>query len=202
MNKAKLNFIIDIFMFICMMLITSIGFLIKFTLIPGREAWEIYGRNVDLFLFGMDRHQWGTLHLYIGFTLLGLLILHIYLHWKMIVALYRQLITSPKIRKRGCWIFMVVSIFLMVFPFLVNPKVVDREPGKGYHSRSKIYEDQTQSAIKKPENKLQSSKHHGKHTLSGIAIEAKGYMTLNEVAQKYNVPVDIIIQTSLFSRKN
>jgi len=185
MSKAKLNFIIDIFMFVCMMLITSIGFLIKFTLIPGREAREIYGRNVDLFLFGMDRHQWGTIHLYIGFILLGLLILHIYLHWKMIVALYRKLMPSSKIRKIGCWIFVAVSIFLMVFPFLVNPKVVDREPGKGYHGGSKIYEEQTQSAIKKPEDKLQS--------LSGIAIEAKGYMTLNEVAQKYNVPVDIII---------
>ena len=193
MNKAKLNFIIDIFMFICMMLVASIGFLIKFTLIPGREAWEIYGRNVDLFLFGMDRHQWGTLHLYIGFTLLGLLILHIYLHWKMIVALYRQLITSPKVRKIGCWIFIVVSIFLMVFPFLVNPNLVDREPGKGYHRRSEIYEDQTQSAIEKTEDKLQSSKPHDKYTLSGITIEVKGYMTLYEVAQRYNVPVDIII---------
>ncbi|MCD6571409.1 MAG: hypothetical protein J7L53_11955 [Deltaproteobacteria bacterium] len=55
MNKAKLNFIIDIFMFICMMLIASIGFLIKFTLIPGREAWEIYGRNV-----GIRWIRWGS----------------------------------------------------------------------------------------------------------------------------------------------
>ena len=179
-------------MFICMMLVVSIGFLIKFTLIPGREAREIYGRNVDLFLFGMDRHQWGTIHLYIGFTLLGLLVLHILLHWKMIVALYRQLIPSPKIRKRVCWIFVVVSIFLMVFPFLVNPKVVDRGSGKGYHGGSKIYKGQTQSPIKKTEDKPQS-KHHDNHTLSGIAIEVKGYMTLNEIAQKYNVPVDIII---------
>ena len=159
MNRAKLNFIIDIFMFICMMLVANIGFLIKFTLIPGREARKIYGRNVDLFLFGMDRHQWGTLHLYIGFILLGLLVVHLLLHWKMIRTLYRQLIPSPKIRKRGCWIFVIVSIFLMVFPFLVNPKAVDRGSRKAYHSGSKIYKGQTQSPIKKREDKLQSNKH-------------------------------------------
>ncbi len=158
MNKAKLNFIIDIFMFICMMLVASIGFLIKFTLVPGKEAREIYGRNVDLVLFGMDRHQWGTIHLYIALILLGLLALHILLHWKMIVSLYKQLIPSSEIRKRVCWIFVVVSIFLMVFPFLINPKVVDRGSGKGYHGGSKTYKDQTQSPIKKHEPKVQRAR--------------------------------------------
>lgn len=192
MNKSKLNFIIDIFMFICMTLIASIGFLIKFTLIPGSESWEIYGKNVDLFLFGMDRHQWGTIHLYIGFVLLGLLILHIYLHWKTIVGLYRKLITSPKIRKISLWILMVVSVFLMVFPFVVNPKVVERVAGKGNHSVLKVQENEMEPTMKQSINKLQSN-FHEKNTTSGIAIEVRGYMTLIDVAQRYNVPVKIIL---------
>jgi len=36
----------------------------------------------------------------------------------------------------------------MVFPFLVNPKVVDRGSGKGYPGGTKIYEGGTQSQIK------------------------------------------------------
>ena len=111
-------------MFICMTLIVSIGFLMKFTLIPGKERWEIYGKKVDLLLFGMDRHQWGTIHLYIGFILIVLLVLHIFLNWKMIVTLYNKLITAPKTRKVCFWILIVLSIFLMVSPFIVSPKVV------------------------------------------------------------------------------
>ena len=192
MNKSKLNFIIDIVMFICMTLIASIGFLIKFTLIPGKESWEIYGKNVDLLLFGMDRHQWGTVHLYIGFVLLGLLILHIYLHWKMIVGLYYKLITSPEIRKISLLIFMVVFIFLIVFPFVVNPNVVDRVAGKGHQSVLRVHENEMETTMKQRVNKLQSNSHE-KYTISGIAIEVKGYMTLTDVAQKYNVPVEIIL---------
>lgn len=192
MNKSKLNFIIDIFMFICMTLIASIGFLIKFILIPGRESWEIYGKNVDLLLFGMDRHQWGTIHLYIAFILLALLVLHIFLHWKMIVGLYHKLITSPKIRKISFWIFMSVFIFLIVFPFAVNPKVVDRGLGKGHYNTRKGNENGIKTTIKQHENKLQNNSHE-KYTASGIAIEVRGFMTLTDVAQKYNVPINILI---------
>ncbi len=179
-------------MFICMTLIASIGFLIKFTLIPGRESWEIYGKNVDLLLFGMDRHQWGTIHLYIAFILLALLVLHIFLHWKMIVGLYHKLITSPKIRKISLWVFMSVSIFLIVFPFAVNPKVVDRGFGKGHYNTRKGNENGIKITIKQHENKLQSNSHE-KYTASGIAIEVRGFMTLTDVAQKYNVPINILI---------
>ncbi len=176
-------------MFICMMIIVSIGFLIKFTLIPGEERWEIYGRNVDLFLFGMDRHEWGTVHLYIGFVLLGLLVLHVYLHWKMIVGLYHQLIASPQVRQITFLLFMAVSVFLIVFPFAVSPKVVEREFGKKHYTIQSGNEHERKTMIN--QNKIQSNSHE-KYTASGIAIDVRGFMTLTAVAQKYNVPIDIL----------
>lgn len=55
-HKSKINFIIDTIMFIVMMAIGGIGLLMKFILVPGVKRWEIYGSNVDLFLWGWDRH--------------------------------------------------------------------------------------------------------------------------------------------------
>lgn len=179
-------------MFTCITLIASIGFLIKFTLITGKESWKIYGKNVDLLFFGMDRHEWGTVHLYIGLVLLGLLVLHICLHWKMIVGLHLKLTASPKIRKICFWVFIAVSIFLIVFSFTVSPKVVERESGKGHQSIRKVYENEIETTMKQPVDKPQSNS-HDKYTISGIAIEVRGYMTLTDVAQKHNVPINILI---------
>ncbi|MBU0567408.1 DUF4405 domain-containing protein, partial [bacterium] len=85
-DKSKVNFVIDALMFLCMMAITGTGFLMKFVLIPGQERWVKYGRNVELLLLGIDRHEWGAIHLVLGFILLGLLVIHIILHWKMILG--------------------------------------------------------------------------------------------------------------------
>lgn len=74
------------------MAMAGIGLLVKFVLLPGKDTWAGYGRKVELFLFGMDRHQWGTIHMIIAFVFLGLAMLHIILHWKMILALYPRLI--------------------------------------------------------------------------------------------------------------
>jgi hypothetical protein len=57
MTKSKWNFLIDVNMLLFMGIITGIGFLIKYTLIPGSERWDVYGRNVDLSFMGLDRHQ-------------------------------------------------------------------------------------------------------------------------------------------------
>lgn len=88
MDKSKVNLIIDALLFLCVMAITGIGLLMKYVLLPGKETAAVYGRKVDLFLFGMDRHAWGRIHLIIAFVLLGLLTLHVVLHWNMIVSIY------------------------------------------------------------------------------------------------------------------
>ena len=216
MDKPKLNFIIDILMFVCMALLASIGFLMKFSLIPGRDCWVKYGKNVELFLFGLDRHQWGTVHLYLSFALIVLLILHIYLHWRLTVRLYQKLIASPALRKTGLWILIVITVFLIVFPFVVNPKVVESEAGKGHRSLRRVGGTERETPIERPlettdeptdetikENTIESATEHPvdtlqhgsheKYTVSGRAVEVKGYMTLNEVARIYNVPVSAIL---------
>ena len=100
MNKAKLNFVIDALMFLCMAAIAGLGFLMKYVLLPGRESTIKYGRRVELSLLGLDRHDWGAIHLYLGFFLLTLLMLHIVLHWQMIPGLFAKLVANSRQRWR------------------------------------------------------------------------------------------------------
>jgi hypothetical protein len=126
MDRGKLNFVIDSLMFLTLMAIAGLGFLMKFTLPPGREVQAVYGRNVYLTWLGWDRHDWGSVHLYLAFTLLSLLAIHLILHWSLIVGLLARLIPNPKTRHRVALVFLLVGLLLLYFPFLVTP-----EEGRG-----------------------------------------------------------------------
>ncbi len=134
MNKAKLNFAIDALMFLCMAAIAGMGFLMKYVLLPGRESTIKYGRRVDLSFLGLDRHDWGAVHLYLGFLLLALLVLHIVLHWNMIPGLFARLVANSRERWKIALIYAVVAAVLLLFPFLVSPRVEDAGAGEGRRS--------------------------------------------------------------------
>ena len=142
MTKSKLNLVIDALMLLCMAAMAGIGLLIKYVLVPGQVRWAIYGRNVELYFRGLDRHQWGTVHLAIGLVLIALLVLHIVLHWGMILAIYGSLIPSRLFR----WIVVVILIcltaILLAFSCLVKPEVGEIRRGGGQRGR----EYQTQAA--------------------------------------------------------
>lgn len=166
-HKSKVNFVIDTLMFLCGISIVGIGLLMRFALIPGKDRLAIYGRDVDLLSFKMDRHEWGTIHLVIGFIFLGLLLLHIILHWKMIVNMYQRLIGSRIARKIITSIFMISCVIWLTFSLMVKPEVIELERGEGRHVAGLDYIEET-----------------------GSSIEVKGYMMLIDVAEKYNVPID------------
>jgi len=130
-DKPKLNFIIDALMFLVMMAMAGLGFLMKYVLVPGRERWVKYGRNVNLTLGGWDRHDWGVIHLYLGFLFLGLLTLHIILHWKLIVALFERLVPPGRARSLMLVVFVLVALLLIYFPFLLTPEVTELSRGGG-----------------------------------------------------------------------
>lgn len=140
MDKSKINLIIDALLFLCVMAITGIGLLMKYVLLPGKETAAVYGRKVDLFLFGMDRHAWGRIHLIIAFVFLGLLTLHVVLHWNMIVSIYCRLIGSAVARRIVAITIFISGIFLVVSPFFVKPEVQQSEQKGRLHHENTNYQ--------------------------------------------------------------
>ena len=129
MDKLKFNFVINAAMFLCLMAMAGLGFLMKYLLPSGREAWAKYGSTLQLSWLGWDRHDWGDLHLYLAFTLLSLLVLHIILHWRQILGLFHRVVPDPRRRYRIALVFLILSLVLIYFPFLITP---DREArGRG-----------------------------------------------------------------------
>jgi hypothetical protein len=143
MEKSKINFVIDALMFLCLMAIAGLGFLMKYVLLPGRQAWAKYGRNVELTWLGWDRHDWGEIHLYLAFSLLTLLTVHLILHWKMILGLFERLIPNPKHRTRVALAFLIITVLLLYFPFLITPEVRGRGRGGGRHGAVEVGIGQT-----------------------------------------------------------
>ena len=204
MDKSKINLILDALMFVCMMAIAGLGFLMKFILIPGVERWDKYGRNVELMLLGMNRHELGKIHLTIALVLLGALVLHIYLHWKMIVGIFQKLITAQSTRRIVAAVFIAACAVLIALPFAVKPEVQEIGRGQGRIAHSSL--EGTEAPIDNcgacplsvpqgEETRLHAehaTEHATEHTAEHVSgsIEVRGYMTLNDVAEKSGVPAD------------
>jgi len=120
MRKPTLNFIINALMFFCMCAIIGIGFLIKYTLVSGQEQMIKYGNKFELSLFGMDRHEWGAIHLIVGYILIGLLLLHIILHWKVIINVYKRLLQKKPSVKFISIVFITICFLFITIPFVAN----------------------------------------------------------------------------------
>lgn len=127
--KNKISFIVDALMFLAMMAIAGIGFLMNWVLLPGREAAVTYGRLVDLVFLGLDRHQWGDVHLIVGLVLLALLVLHIVLHYRQVLHMFCKLISVRPVRLVVGVVFLVLAVALVAFPLLVRPQVQERGGG-------------------------------------------------------------------------
>ncbi|MGE0089696.1 MAG: DUF4405 domain-containing protein [Bacteroidales bacterium] len=216
--KAKLNFIIDIIMFVLMGLLAGLGLLIKYVLLSGTERWLKFERNVELTYMGLDRHQWGTIHLWIAIALIALLILHIILHWNMIVCLYKKLMGNKTSRIVCGSVFSIITLLFVVFPFLIHVDVNEMATGrerfeslnrKGNHETNQITEKENLVAEKLPvQNTFEENKqkqepkseqhyiaeevHDGHHHDIDSSIVVKGYNTLKEISDLYGIPCDYL----------
>ncbi|MGQ3684353.1 MAG: DUF4405 domain-containing protein [Candidatus Loosdrechtia sp.] len=140
MDKSKTNIIIDTLLFLCIIAIIGIGMLMKFILLPGKETVAVYGEQVQVFFRGMDRHEWGAIHLAVVYVFLGLLTLHIILHWKMIVAMYHRLIGNKVARCMVLVLIAVIGVFLAVFPLFIEPEVQEKVRKDRHRQRGMIDE--------------------------------------------------------------
>ena len=197
-NRGVLNFVIDLLLFINLAFIAGIGFLMNYTLLPGRERVLKYGDNTELYFLGLDRHQWGDIHQVAGFVLLGLIVLHIIFHWKIIVCLARK-VFPQKILRLGLTavLIVIVSVFLS-FTFVITPTkseqadYLHRNQQRAVVAQSPdttLLENEKTSENEKVEDEIIPHEEH-KHaeTVKGQA-EIRGSMTLSEVATIYGISV-------------
>ena len=133
MTKPQINFLIDSLMFLCVMAMAGLGFLMKYIMPPGRELWVKYGSNPALSWLGWDRHDWGDIHLYLAVAFLSLLSFHIVLHWKQMLGLFHRWVPNPRWRTRIAMVFLLLSLLLIYFPFLITPDTQPRSRGGGGH---------------------------------------------------------------------
>ena len=198
-KKTKLNFTIDILMFIVMVLLVGIGFLIKYVLIPGFERNAVYGRDVELYYLGIDRHQWGAIHLIVGFVLLFLLLLHIVFHWKQIVCIFKNMVPARGLRVVLGFLLVLITILFGVAPLFVSPEINEGSVshvhqnihGKGYHKEERQHKNrEVEQTVIDQQHRAASTKNDHKNSKHATHsnIEIFGYMTINEVAKKYNIP--------------
>lgn len=81
MRRPTLNLLVDGAAFAGFVFLVSTGVLLRYVLPPGSGLRAV--------VWGLDRHEWGALHLWIAAVFLGVLALHLVLHGKWIVSMLR-----------------------------------------------------------------------------------------------------------------
>ena len=118
MKRSNLNLIIDILLLLLFAAVSGIGILMKY-IMPSNfsirhEGATSYASDV----LGMNRHEWGYIHWILSLLLLLFILIHIILHWKMIVNIFNRMIPNKIVCYTLC-----VAILVLVFLFLALPFV-------------------------------------------------------------------------------
>lgn len=201
-SKNKLNFYIDIAMFLIMGALIGIGILIKYVLIPGQERWVLLGDNMELTFWGLGRHEWGTIHLILGGVLFVLLILHIIFHWKTIKCFFRRYIATFSGRTFVSAVTVVLFVLLAVFPVFVTPEKEPLDRGQGRRSLENMgveLNDSVRIRLKRSkklesddlEMEIERNRSESRKQLKSD-INITGSMTLFDISQQYGVEPDVL----------
>jgi len=210
--KAKLNLSIDILMFILLLGMAGIGFLMKYVVVSGEVRNAIYGNQTDLEFLGLTRHQWGSIHLTISLVFISLLVLHIILHWKLIVCIYNSMFPSKLVRYVLTGLICILTLAAFISPFILEPEKVPFEPKYRNRNlnislqetrRTEPADNETSPVGGKPgslktdpfsaEKEMPAGNiHEEKHSSEFSEFEVYGFHTVGYVAKRYNVPPRVI----------
>ena len=123
LRKTTFNFLLEGVSLLILMSLIATGLVMHFTLPPGSGErlvqWEL------------SRHDWGAVHFWIAMALIGLMLLHLVLHWRWIWAIAKG--QNPKMQMMRGIVFLLVTILLLVFALL--PWLVPVRPGAGARGR-------------------------------------------------------------------
>ena len=131
MKKPKLNFVIDLAAFAAFVFMAATGVLLVYTLPPGSGRWAT--------VWGMSRHQWGDVHLWLAVLFLAIVSLHLFLHWRWVVSMMKGgAHRPPGWRLVLGLVSLLLIVALAVAPFVtgVTETATTERPGLGIHRQA------------------------------------------------------------------
>lgn len=127
-KRSNINFIVDALAFSAFIFLTSTGVLLHFLLPPGSGAQKS--------IWGFTRHQWGDVHLTIAFTLVGIVVLHLLLHWKWIAAIIRGRVTQYSRVRAVIGLLVALTLVGIAISPILSPIEVS---APGDHQQGRMY---------------------------------------------------------------
>ncbi len=108
MKKNTLKYVIDAALFLVVTTVAALGLLLGFIIPRGRGGRE--------FFLGLNRHDWGDLHLSLALLLFILLPLHLWLNWTWIVQSSQRYL-GPRWKNilwamAGAWLGVLLILWL------------------------------------------------------------------------------------------
>jgi hypothetical protein len=159
MRRKTVNFIVDAVAFGCFVLLTTSGIVVRYVLPPGS------GRFTSV--WGLDRHEWGSIHFWIAVIFLGALTIHLFLHWRWVVSVTRGVPREESGLRVALGLVGVLAVVALAVAPLLSPVEGDYDgPGRGGRSRFEQHSDS----------------------------DIRGAMTLGDVERTAGVPVDHLVR--------
>lgn len=82
MSRGLLNLMIDLLAACCLLIVLITGYVLRFPLPPTTNRTHE--------LWGLSRHEWGSIHSWASVGLLVVLAVHVVLHWEWIFSMIRR----------------------------------------------------------------------------------------------------------------
>ncbi|HRY60073.1 MAG TPA: DUF4405 domain-containing protein [Patescibacteria group bacterium] len=98
MKKIKINALVDIFAFVAGLIVAKSGLVLWFILPSGSGGGFQGGKGggVEKSFFFLSRHEWQTIHNWVGLILIILILLHLILHWSYIKNINKILLKNKE----------------------------------------------------------------------------------------------------------
>lgn len=137
MKPITIISIVDILAFFCFILLTSSGTLMHYVLPPGSGRWSL--------VWGLNRHDWGTLHFWIAVIFLAVLSIHLILHRSFITALFKGHKGGESTIRIALGLTGLIAIILLAIAPLVSD--LDNRKGTEGKRRGTYFDMNTPGAV-------------------------------------------------------
>ena len=171
MNRPQLNVLVDAVAFTAFAFLTTTGVLSRYVLPPGSGRYAT--------LWGLNRHGWGDIHFWVAVVLLGVLTLHLVLHWKWILHAFKGKRSEASGTRLALGLVGLVGLLGLAAAPLMAPVEQTGVPRQAAGLPAPVAEDATPAPAGPPAPDLES---------------IRGSVTLRQVEQSTGIPVDALIE--------